>query len=122
MDQHVIHIDDQPSFRYHILENEVHKRLKSRRTVAKAEEHDERLEEAEGRDERRLPGVFSLDPDIVIPPTDIHLCKVLGSLELIHQVANKWERIGILDGVLVEISVILAGAKITVLLRDEEEW
>ena len=116
MDQHIIHVDDQPSFRYHILENEVHERLKSRWTVAKAEKHDERFKKAEGRDERRLPGIFGLDPDVIITPANVHLREITGSLELVHQVANKGKGIGVLDSMLVEISVILAGAKITVLL------
>ena len=49
MDEHVIHIDDQPSFVDEVLEGMVHVCLESGGGVAKSEEHDCGFVEAEGR-------------------------------------------------------------------------
>ena len=70
-------------------------------------------------------GGFSLmpifDSDIVVSPSHVEFGEDFHPLELIDEVRNEWKRVCIMDSVFVNIVIVLAGLKATVLLFDEEE-
>ena len=74
-------------------------------------------------DECCFPLVSISDADVVVSPLYIKLGEDLGILYLVNEVLDQWERVGVLDGVGVDISIILAGLEGVrgVLLIDKEE-
>ena len=72
-------------------------------------------------DKGSLPLVSILDPDVVITPANIKLGEDLSSFELVHEIGDEREGLGISDSVFVQIAVVLAGAETTILLFDKEE-
>jgi hypothetical protein len=94
--------------------------------IHEAKEHDHRFEQTLVHLKSGLPLVAITDSDVVVPPMDIKLCKerrlmTMHFHELIHEFANQGERGSISDSESVELSVILDGSEVTVLLLDEEE-
>ena len=89
--------------------------------ITETKEHDYGLKESFVGDESSFPLVAILDTNIVIPPSDIKLDEMASVLQLIHQVRDEREGVGITGGVFVQVSVILTGAKLAILLLDEEE-
>ena len=74
-------------------------------------------------DEGCFPLVSTLDMNVVVPPSDVKFGEDLGVFHLVNEVLDQWERVGILDSVGVDISIVLAGLKSvrSVLLIDKEE-
>ena len=62
-----------------------------------------------------------LDADIVVSPLNVKLGEVFCVLEFINKVRDKKERISILDGVFVQVMVVLAGMEFPILLFDKEK-
>ena len=72
-------------------------------------------------DEGGLPLVAIPDSDIVISPLHIKLGKDLGILKFVDEVRDQGKGVCILNGVAVEILVILTGSEASILFLDEEE-
>ena len=121
-DEEVIHIDNEPSFGNHVSERVIHKSLEGGRGVAKSKEHDSWFEEPLVSDKGSLPLVSLLDPNIVISRPDIHFGEDRCSFELVDEVGDQGKGIGILDGMLVQVAVVLTRAKGTILFSYEEKW
>ena len=70
-----------------------------------------------------LPLVSILDANIVIPPLNIKFGNDLGIFDLVDEVLDKGERVGVFDGVTVDILVVLAGLEgvRSVFLVDKEK-
>ena len=68
-----------------------------------------------------LPLVSILDVDIVVSPSNIKLGEMFHILEFVNKVGDERERIGISDGVLIWVVIILTGVEFPILLFDEEE-
>ena len=64
--------------------------------------------------------MFVLDADIVVPPLNIKFGKMFHIFEFVNEVGDEWERVGILDGVFVQVVIILAGVEFPILFFDEE--
>ena len=62
-----------------------------------------------------------LDVDIVVPPLDVKLGEVFCIFGFINEVRDVGKRIGILDGMFVQIVVILAGVEFPIFLFNKEE-
>ena len=120
-DEEVVHVDDEPSFGDHVPEGVIHESLERGGGVAKAEEHDCWFEESFVCDECRLPLVAVFDAYIVVPPSNVKLGEVASVFQLVHEVGNKGEGVGVTGGMFVEIPVILARTKFSIFLFDEEE-
>ena len=120
-DEEVIHVDNQPSFSDHVSEGVIHETLEHSGGVAKAEEHDGGFKEAFVSDEGRLPLVTILDADVVVPLTNIKLGEVASIFQLVHEVGDKREGVGVAGGVFVEVTIVLAGAEFAIFLFDKEE-
>ena len=117
----VVHIDLKPTFGNHISKNMIHKCLKSRRGVAEPKEHYSWFKEAERSDEHRFPLVFLPNANVVITPSNIKLGEQSGVLHIIDQLWNEGERIPIVNGVGIEISIILAWSQGAVFFGHKEE-
>ena len=117
----VIHVDLEPSFSDHVSENMIHEHLKSRRGIAEPEEHYGGLKEAKRSDEHCFPLVFLLDANVVVSPTNIELGEQCRVLHIIDQLRDEGERIPIVNGVGVEISVVLAQSQGSILFGYEEK-
>ena len=74
-----------------------------------------------GGSEGGLPLISFFDVDVVIPPLNIHLGEILGSFQFINEGEDEGEQIGVLDCMLIKISIILARAESSIFLLDEEE-
>ena len=120
-DEEVIHIDDKPSFSDHVLEGVVHKSLERGRGVAKAKEHDCWFEKSLVCDESCLSLMTIFDSDIVVSPTNVKLGEVASIFQLVHEVRDEGERVGIMSGVFIEVAVVLAGVEFAIFLLDKEE-
>ena len=119
--EEVVHVDDEPSLSDHVSEGVVHKLLECGGGVVKTEEHDGRFEESFVGNEGSFPLVAVLDLNIVIPPMDIKLGEVTSIFQFVYKVRDKRKGVGIMGGMFIEVVVILARAKLAILLFDKEE-
>ena len=104
----------------HVCENLIHHHLECGGGVAKSKEHDSGFEGSVMAYECGLPFVSFLDMDVVISPLEINLHEVLRSLEPVDELGNEWERVVVLNCVLVQIPVVLHHPFLAVLLWYEE--
>ena len=99
----------------------IHECLEGWWGIAEAKEHDCGFIKAEGSDKCCFPLVFLLNANVVITPLYIKLHEKSGVFHVIDQLGNQGEWVPIVDGVAVEITIILTRAKSSNLLRDKEE-
>jgi len=99
----------------------VHERLKRRWRIALAKEHHRRFVEPVRSSESGLPLVGLLDSNIVVSPSDIEFREVTRMFERINKIGDMRKRVSVLDGMRVDISIILAGTECSILLQDKEE-
>ena len=104
----VVHIDFELSLGNHVSKDMIHERLKCRRSITETKEHYGGFKEAEKSDECRFPLVFLPNANVVITPSNIKLGEQCGVLHIINQFWDEGERIPIVNGVGIEISIILA--------------
>ena len=60
--------------------------------------------------------------DVIIPPPYVELGKVLGCLQLVDKLGDKWKRVAVFDCDRIQLPVILYRAQSTILLFNKEEW
>ena len=70
--------------------------------------------------ESGLPFVSFFDMDVVVSPPKVDLSEVLRSLEFVNKLGNEWERVVVLNCMLVQILVVLHHLFPTVLLWHKE--
>ena len=104
----VVHIHLEPSLGDHVCEDMIHECLKSQRSITEAKEHYSGFKEAERSDECCFPLVFLLNANVVITPLNIKLGEQCGVLHIVDQLWDEGERIPVVNGVGIEISIILA--------------
>ena len=92
-----------------ILEDVVHHHLEGSQAVGEAKEHNQGFEKASIRLEGSFPLVSLFDPYIVISPSYVQLCEVLGLgvRDLVDDIRDEGEWIGILHCHRIKLSVIL---------------
>ena len=108
VDADVVHINFQPFFHYHIGKDVVHKGLECRQCVAKPEEHHCWFKKSQGGNKGGFSLVFFTNVDVVIAPSDVKFHEEGGILHVVDEFRDEQQRVCILDGVGVEISVVLA--------------
>ena len=109
VDFHVIHVDFKPLLQKHICEDVVHEGLKGGGSVTESKEHDSGFKESHGGDESGLPLIFLSDVNVVISPTNVKFGEQGGFFHVVDEFGDQGERIGISDGVGVQVAVVLAG-------------
>jgi hypothetical protein len=121
VNEQVIHVDNEPSFINVVSEEMAHKHLECGRGVAKTKKHDGCLEEAKGGNECCLPMVLRSNQHIVVSPVYVHFGKNAWPVKSVDEVRDEQKRVGVFDGMGVDILVVLAGTYHPILLGDEEE-
>ena len=109
VDSHVIHVDLKPLLWKHICEDMVHESLEGGGSIAESKEHNGGFKESHGGDESSFPLIFLLDANVVISPTNVEFGEQGGFLHVVDEFGDQGERVGISDGVGVQVAVILAG-------------
>ena len=109
VDSHVFHVDLKPLLQKHICEDVVHESLEGGGGVTEPKEHDSGFKESHGGDESSFPLIFFSDANVVIPPTNVKFSEQGGFFHVVDEFRDQGERIGISDGVGVQVAVILAG-------------
>ena len=113
-DEEVIHIDNQLSFSDHVSERVIHESLEYSGGVTQTKEHDCWFEKSFVCDKSHLPLMTIFDVDIVVPLLNIEFSEVASIFQLVHEVRDERERIGIMGGMFVKVMVVLAGVEFTV--------
>ena len=121
IDEEIIHIDNEPSFSNHIVEGVVHEALEGGGGVGKSEEHYRGFKQSFMGDEGRFPLVAILDLYIVVSPPNIEFGEDLSVSQFIYEVGDKGKGVGVADGVLVDVAIVLAWTESSIFLFDEEE-
>ena len=109
VDSHVVHVDLKPLLRKHICEDVVHESLEGGGSVAEPKEHDSGFKESHGGDKSGLPLILLSDANVVISLTNVEFGEKGGFFHVIDEFRDQRERIGISDGVGVQVAVVLAG-------------
>ena len=89
--------------------------------ISEAKEHYCGFEETFVGDESGFPLMSIFDSDIVVSPSDVKLGEDFHPLEFIDKVRNERKRVCITDSVFIDVAIVLAGSKATILLLDEED-
>ena len=121
VDAEVIHVDFQPFLSQHVSKDVIHECLKRGGSIAESEEHDSGFEESHGSNESGLPLILLPDVNVVISPMNVELGEQGGLLHVINEFQDEGEWVGISDSVGVQVVIILAWVKGSVLLWYEEE-
>ena len=122
VDSKVVHIYLQPSLGDHVCKDMVHKGLEGGWSIVETKKHDGGLIETEWGNKGHFPLIRFLDSNIVVPPADVKFGEVDGILYVIDEFCDERKRIGVPDSMAIEVSIILARTKGSILLWDEEEW
>ena len=62
-----------------------------------------------------------LDVDIVVSPSDVKFGEVFCILEFVDKIRDERKRVGVLDDMLIQVAVTLAGTEFPILFFDEEK-
>ena len=88
----------------------VHECLKCGGSIAKSKEHDSGFKESHRGDECSFPLVLFPNADVVISPLDVKLGEQGGFFHVINEFWDEGKWVGILDGVGVQIMIVLTWA------------
>jgi hypothetical protein len=103
------------------LEDGVHEGLEGSGSVAEAEGHDCRFEEALFAFEGGFPFVALFDADVVVSPADVEFGVIARALEFVNEVRDQRERSGVFYGDVVQGTVVLDGAEAFALFCYEKK-
>ena len=92
------------------------------RRVGESKEYYSGFKESFVCDEGSFPLVAIFDVDIVVPPADVKLGEQFSIFELVDEVGDKQEWVGVSGGMFVQIVVVLTGAETAIFLLNKEEW
>src|SRR5581483_5970934 len=98
----------------------VHQIHKDCWSVRQTERHDQKFVMTITSSERCLGNIIFSDSHLVVSGSKIDLGEIGRSLQLVEQIINTRKRITVLDSNLVQLPVINAHAKRSILLLDEQ--
>src|SRR5215471_6411135 len=119
--ENIIQIDYNDSFSYQLPENIIHHCLEGGRTVGESKEHDQGLKKTTICPKSCFPLISRFNANIIESPTNVELGEVLGTLELINELRNEWERVLVLHSNCIEGLVVLNQSEGPILLLNEED-
>src|SRR5882757_1028029 len=102
-------------------EDVVHHVLEGSGRVAETEGHDAGFEKSAGGDEGCFPLVSFLHADVIISSTNVQSGKIDATSPLVDEIFREREGIDVLDGYIVEFTIVDNHASFAVLLGDEED-
>ena len=120
-DEEVIHVDGEPSFGDHVMERVIHETLEHGRGVGGTKEHNSEFKETFMGDEGGLSLVTIFDAD-VMAPADVKLSEEFGIFQLVNEVRDEGKGVGVMNGMFIQVVVVLAGVEATITFFDKEEW
>jgi hypothetical protein len=120
-DENVVEIHRDDPFHDEIVEYLIHHGLEGGRTIGEAKVHDQWFKEATIGAKCGLPLITLLNSDIIVPPTDVELGKVLRAFESVNEVIDEREWVSILPCDHVKCPIVLVKVKFTILLLDEQD-
>jgi hypothetical protein len=120
-DQNVVQIYSNLSYGDEISEDGVHEGLERSGGIGEPKEHNVGCKEASVGGDSSLLLVLISNPYVVVTPSNVELREILGTFESTNDVCNEGEGVSILDGNLVESSVVLDEAEFSILLLDKED-
>lgn len=88
--------------------------LEGGRGIGEAKEHDSGFKEAFVSVQCCFPLMAILYSDVVVAPSYIKLGEDMGSFEFVNEVGDEGERVGIVDSVFIDISIVLTGSELVV--------
>ena len=88
--------------------------------IAKVKEYDW-FKKSLVSDEHGFPLVAVLDTNIVVSSTNIKLGEMMSIFQLVYKVRDEGKGVCITGSVFVEITIVLAGAELVILLFNDEE-
>ena len=121
VDPKIVHVDFQPLLFQHVGEDVIHECLKCGGSIAESEEHDGGFKESHGGNESGFPLILLSDVNVVISPTDVELGEQGGFLHVVNEFQDEGEWVDVSDGVGVQVAVVLAWVKGSILLWYKEE-
>ena len=72
-------------------------------------------------DECGLPLISFFDVNVVVPPADVELSKARKTVQVIYEISDERKRIGVLDSMFIQISVVLYQVEFSIFLFDKKE-
>ena len=115
---HVIHVDTEPSLCNLFLKNVVHHGLECGRGVGQAEEHNCWLKESFAGFEGSFIFVAFFYTDIVISPVNVEFGEETFLCQIVNEFRNKGKWIFVGNCPFVQISVVLYGVEFAIFLLD----
>jgi hypothetical protein len=119
-DQDIVEVDDHESIQER-PEEVVHEPLESAGSVAEAKGHDKALVVSVPCLESGLVNMVFEDFNLVVAAFEIDFRKEFGTTKAIEKVIDPRQGVSILDGLLVERSVVVADAQRAILLGNEQD-
>jgi len=120
VDQDVINVDNDGNVEEG-SKNILNQRLKSSWGIGESKRHNLVLVVAISSAKCCLWDVILMDSNLVVARTEINLGEYLGFIETVYQIINEWDGESILDGDLVECSVVNAHVEFSIFLFDEDD-
>ena len=99
----------------------VHESLEGGGSITKSEKHDSGFEESHGGDKGSFPLVFLPNANVIVSPLNIKFSEQGRFFYIVNEFWDEGEGVGISDGVGVQVAVILAGMKGSILLWYKKE-
>ena len=89
-DQNIVEVHTYDTFSNQILEDVIHHCLEGRWGVAQSEKHHQGFKESSICMKGHLPFIAVFHTHIIVSPSNIKFCEVLGSSKLVYKVQNQW--------------------------------
>src|SRR5438445_10904445 len=87
--QQIVHVDyEERNLKF--SKDIVHHLLEGSWGIAHSEEHDQRFISAMGGYEHAFPLVSLFNPDVIVPPSQIHFAEHVTSLDTIYELRDEW--------------------------------
>jgi hypothetical protein len=96
-DEDVVEVYANHAFHDEVLANVVHHRLEGRGRTRESKKHHQGFIEAAISMKDCLPFVTLLYSNILVPPSDVELCKEFCAVQLIHRFGDEGKNVVILD-------------------------
>ncbi len=96
-DQNIVEVYRDLSFGNEVAEDVIHHPLKRGGRVREAKEHDGGFKQSTVGAKHCFLFVGFLDSDVVVSPTNVKLCEVFGTSELVDKLQNEGKRVSVFD-------------------------
>ena len=121
VDEEVVHVNDKDRAVDEIMEQMIHHGLEDGGAVGHAIEHDSRFEGTAMSSKGGFPAILFKNLEVVITIMEVQFGEKLGTLEMVYEVGDEGERVGVVDCLCIDIAIVLDHAFGPILFGDEED-